>query len=134
MRRCRGDEGSATAELVVAFPMFLFMIMLIVQAGLYFHAVGVASAAAQEGARAARHQGATIEEGEAEAREFVQALAPRLFVNPVEVTGDPVGTDRVRMTVTGQVIQVFVIPGANIDFTVRESSEGPVERFRPDPP
>ena len=33
--------------------------------------------------------------------------------------------------VTADVIEVFKIPGVNVDFTVQETSEGVIERFRP---
>lgn len=129
-RRLGGDEG-ATTELVIAAPAFLFMIMLIVQAGLYFHASSVASAAAQEGARAATLQGGTIAEGRQVADDFVQALAPRLLEN-VEVEGRYVDDgELVRMTVRADVTEVFELPGVDLDFTVQETSEGVVERFRP---
>jgi Flp pilus assembly protein TadG len=129
-RRLRGDEG-ATTELVIAAPAFLFMIMLIVQAGLYFHASSIASAAAQEGARAATVQGGTIPEGRQVADEFVQTLAPRLLEN-VEVEGRYVDDgELVRMTVRGDVTEVFKLPGVDLDFTVQETSEGVIERFRP---
>jgi Flp pilus assembly protein TadG len=129
-RRLGGDEG-ATTELVIAAPAFLFMIMLIVQAGLYFHASSVASAAAQEGARAATVQGGSIPEGRQVANDFVQTLAPRLL-DDVEVDGRYVdGGELVRMTVRGDVTEVFKLPGVDLDFTVQETSEGVIERFRP---
>ena len=128
--RLGGDEG-ATTELVIAAPAFLFMIMLIVQAGLYFHASSVASAAAQEGARAATVQGGTIAEGQQVARDFVETLAPRLL-DDVEADGRYVdGGELVRMTVRGDVTEVFKLPGVDLDFTVQETSEGVIERFRP---
>jgi Flp pilus assembly protein TadG len=129
-RRLGGDQG-ATTELVIAAPAFLFMIMLIVQAGLYFHASNVASAAAQEGARAATVQGGSTPEGEDVAGEFVETLAPRLL-DDVDIHGQPVDNgDLVRMTVRADVVEVFKIPGVNVDFTVQETSEGVIERFRP---
>jgi hypothetical protein len=129
-RRLGGDEG-ATTELVIAAPAFLFMIMLIVQAGLYFHASSVASAAAQEGARAATVQGGTIAEGQQVAHDFVETLAPRLL-DDVESDGRYVdGGELVRMTVRGDVTEVFELPGVDLDFTVQETSEGVIERFRP---
>jgi hypothetical protein len=129
-RRLGGDEG-ATTELVIAAPAFLFMIMLIVQAGLYFHASNVASAAAQEGARAATVQGGTIAEGQQVASDFVETLAPRLL-DDVEADGRYVdGGELVRMTVRGDVTEVFKLPGVDLDFTVQETSEGVIERFRP---
>jgi Flp pilus assembly protein TadG len=122
-----GGDGGATTELVIAAPAFLFMIMLIVQAGLYFHASSVASAAAQEGARAATVQGGSITEGRQVANDFVQTLAPRLLED-VEVDGRYVdGGELVRADVT----EVFKLPGVDVDFTVQETSEGVIERFRP---
>ncbi|MGH9111486.1 MAG: TadE/TadG family type IV pilus assembly protein [Acidimicrobiales bacterium] len=136
--RLGGDQGAATTEFVIAAPAFLFTIMLIVQAGLYFHASSIASAAAQEGARSATVQGgngadegASIAEGERVAGEFVQTLAPRLL-DDVEIEGRLVDNgDLVRITVSGDVTEVFKIPGVNVDFTVQETSEGVIERFRP---
>jgi Flp pilus assembly protein TadG len=129
-RRLGGDEG-ATTELVIAAPAFLFLIMLIVQAGLYFHASSIASAAAQEGARAATVEGGTIPEGRQVANDFVATMAPRLL-DDVEVDGRYVDAgELVRMTVRGDVTEVFKLPGVDLDFTVQETSEGVIERFRP---
>jgi hypothetical protein len=35
------------------------------------------------------------------------------------------------MTVRADVTEVFELPGVDLDFTVQETSEGVVERFRP---
>jgi hypothetical protein len=35
------------------------------------------------------------------------------------------------MTVRGDVTEVFKLPGVDLDFTVQETSEGVIERFRP---
>jgi Flp pilus assembly protein TadG len=132
--RLRGDAGAATTELVLAAPAFLFMILLIVQAGLYFHAINVASAAAQEGAHDASLQGDRGERmaaGEQTASDLVNDLAPELLAG-VSVDGQLVnGGDDVRMTVTGDVSQVVVIPGVDLGISVSESAESAVEAFRP---
>lgn len=130
-RRLRGDDGAATTELVIIAPVFLFMILLIVQLGLYFHAISVASAAAQEGAHDASLLDATVADGEETARDLVQTLAPRLLAGAT-VDGRLVdGGDSVRMTVTGDVSQVVTIPGVDLGISVNESAETPVEDFRP---
>ena len=132
--RLRGDAGAATTELVLAAPAFLFRILLIVQAGLYFHAINVASAAAQEGAHDASLQGDRGERmaaGEQTASDLVNDLAPELLAG-VSVDGQLVnGGDDVRMTVTGDVSQVVVIPGVDLGISVSESAESAVEVFRP---
>jgi Flp pilus assembly protein TadG len=133
LRRFKGDQGAVTTEFVIVTPVLLFFLMLVVQAGLYYHAVSVASAAAQEGARVAAMEGQAnpIAAGEAEASDFVNALAPTLLIN-VGAEGQMVdGGDVVRITVTGDVLQVFEFPGINLDFSVQETSESVIEEFRP---
>ena len=130
MRRLRGDAG-ATTEFVLVTPAFLFTIMLIVQAGLYFHAVSVASAAAQDGARAASVQGGTIPRGEGTARDLITDLAPRLL-RDVRVQGRALHDGEVvRMSVDANVTSMFALPGARLDLSVHETSERTRERFRP---
>jgi Flp pilus assembly protein TadG len=130
-RRLRGDDGAATTELVLVAPAFLFMILLIVQLGLYFHAISVASAAAQDGAREASLEGSSTAEGEAVARDMVQTLAPRLLAGAT-VDGELVdGGSNVRMTVAGPVSQVVTIPGIDLGISVNETAVTPVEEFRP---
>ncbi|MBN2624010.1 MAG: pilus assembly protein [Acidimicrobiales bacterium] len=129
--RLRGDDGAATTELVIVAPAFLFMVLLIVQLGLYFHAINVASAAAQDGARDASLQPASLDAGEDTARALLDALAPRLLAG-ASVSGQFVdGGDSVRMTVSGDVSQVVSIPGVDLGISVNESAETPVEQFRP---
>ena len=142
-RRLRGDAGVATTELVIATPAFLFLIMMIIQTGLYFHAVSVASAAAQDGASTAAIGGteASVADGEDKARQMLDDLAARLMPSP-QVNGTLIrdaqlNPQLVRMQVAGDVIPVFVFPGANVSFHVTETAESAVERFRPadeDPP
>lgn len=130
-RRLRGDDGAATTEVVIVAPILIFTILLIIQLGLYFHAIAIASAAAQDGARDASLYDATVEDGEATARDLVQTLAPRLLAD-AQVDGELVdGGDSVRMTVAGDVSQVVTIPGIDLGISVNESAETPVEQFRP---
>lgn len=130
-RRLRGDEGAATTEFVIIAPAMLFMILLIVQLALYFHAISVASSAAQDGAHDASLLGATPADGEETARQLIEALAPELLEG-VDVHGQTVdGGDRVRMTVSGDVSQIITIPGTDLSISVNETAETPVEQFRP---
>jgi hypothetical protein len=132
-RRLRGDEGAVTTELVIATPAFLFLIMMIIQGGLYFHAVALASAAAQDGARTAAVGGTedSVAAGELQAQQMLDDLAPTLLQNK-NVDGRLVdNADMVEMRVEADVIRVFVFPGANVSFRVQEVAETAVERFRP---
>lgn len=129
--RGRGDDGAATTELVIVAPAFLFFALLIVQVGLWFHAISVASSAAQEGAHDASLLGATPAEGEETAQDLLDTLAPELLTG-TSVRGQLVdGGDRVRMTVSGDVASVVAFPGLDLSIRVNETAETPVEQFRP---
>lgn len=126
--RHRGDRGSTTVELVIAVPVLLFMIMTIIQFGLWYHASHVAQAAAQEGVRAARVDTGTAEAGQARAVSFVVEAAPTLLV---DVT---VQADRTATTAHVQVNATVrsIIPGLSLP--VHATADSPVESFRADTP
>ncbi|MGH9209969.1 MAG: TadE/TadG family type IV pilus assembly protein [Acidimicrobiales bacterium] len=132
IRRLEGDDGAATTEFVILTPILLTFLMLIIQAGLYFHAVSVASAAAQEGSRMAAMEGEQnrIAAGEGEAEDFVQAVAPNLLTD-VDATGSMVDSgEAVQVNVDANVLEVYPFPFL-LDLSVNETSESVVEEFRP---
>jgi Flp pilus assembly protein TadG len=131
-RRLRGDDGAATTEFVIAAPALLFMLMLIVQAGLWFHGISVASAAAQEGARAASLQDADIGVGKTVAEDFCADLAPNLL-SGVNAQSSRNG-DVVRVTVSANVVAVYALPGVDLTLPVHETAERTQEVFRPGSP
>ena len=121
----REEHGAATAEVVLITPVLLLLIMLVVQFGLWYHGSHVATAAAQEGARAARVDGGSNEEGAARARSFVARLG-RDVVGQPQVNAE---RDAARARVEVRGTAVAVVPGLRLP--IRAVSEGPVERFRP---
>jgi len=126
-RRHSKQDGSATVEVVLATPLLLLVLLAIVQFALWQHAVHVADAAAQEGARAARLQGGTATVGAARTREFLAQLSPTILVHPqVSVRRN---ANTARAEVTGQAL--MLIPGLHLP--VRVAAQGTVERFRADP-
>lgn len=125
-RRGDRDRGAATTEVVLVTPVLLLLVMLVIQFGLWYHAQHVAQAAADEGARAAKVETATAQDGIAGANAFLDQSSSRL-INDRNV--DATRTlDVATVTVTGHVTSV--IPG--FDLTVSASATDPVERFRPD--
>lgn len=122
----RDDRGSATAELAVATPLLLLMLMLIVQFALWSHASHVAQAAAAQGLGAARTVAGTGADGTREASELLAQLAGGPLADPlVETTRDATSvTVAVSGTVT-PVVPFLVLP-------VRAVAVGPVERFTSD--
>jgi Flp pilus assembly protein TadG len=127
-RRPSSEDGGATLEMVLATPLLLLLLLAIVQFALWQHAIHVADAAAQEGARAARLQDGTASAGAARTREFLAQLSPTILTHPHIVARRDANTARVE--VTGQAL--MLIPGLHLP--VRVVSQGEVEVFRPGQP
>jgi Flp pilus assembly protein TadG len=119
-----GQAGAATAELVVATPLLLLLVLLVVQFALWQHGANAATAAAQEGARAARLDGGSAAAGRAKAADFLHALAPTLVRGARVTARRDQATARVEVTGTAEA----VVPGLRLP--IRAVAEAPVERFR----
>lgn len=126
MRRPEAERGSATTEVVLLTPVLLFLIMAIIQFGLWYHAQHVAQAAAEQGVRTARSNGSTVEAGRQRAEDFLNEAAPTLIGSPV-VVADREG-DVASVTVDGTA--VALVPGLTL--TVHAEASSPVERFYED--
>ena len=82
-RRCRGDRGSASTELVIVMPLLLLLVLASVHVGLWFHARHLVNAAAQEGARAARATGANDDDGYHRADQMLRDLGSGSVTDPI---------------------------------------------------
>jgi Flp pilus assembly protein TadG len=121
------DERGAMslAQVVITAPALLFLLMLIVQFGLMFHARNIAEQAAQEGAAAARRFDGTTAQGREKALQLLTAVGEGTLKNR-DVTANRTA-DTVTVTVTGTVVSV--VPGFSL--SVSESASGPVEKYVP---
>lgn len=124
-RRARDDRGSSTIEYAILFPVLLLVIMVGVQAGLFYHARSIAHAAAEEGARTAAAQTATAAMGEATGADFADRTGSGLLTN-VRVDVSRTSTT-VTATVSGTASSL--IPGTT--WTVTQTVTRPVERVTP---
>lgn len=111
-------------ELVLLTPLLLVCVLVVVQFALWQHARLVMLAAAQEGARAARAQGATAEDGRVRAQDYIGRIGPDLVSAPIIDVDRTI--DEVTVTIRGQAVNI--LPG--IPLRVTATSVGPVERFR----
>lgn len=126
MHRLRDERGDATVEAVLAVPVLLLLITLVIQFGLYYHAAHTAEAAAQEGARSSRVEGAIAADGKQRAEDFMVDAVPTLVYNvTVTATRD---ADVAHVEVRGKVRSI--VPGVTL--TVHAEAESPVERYRAD--
>lgn len=130
-RQMRGpgdhDERGAMslAQVVITAPALLFLLMLIVQFGLMFHARNIAEQAAQEGAAVARRFDGTQAQGREKALQLLTAVGEGTLKNR-DVTANRT-SDTATVTVTGTVVSV--VPGFSL--SVSESASGPVEKYVP---
>jgi len=121
--RTRDERGEAVTETVVVVPALLLLIMLVIQFGLWYHAQHVVQAAAQEGVRAVRAEGATAEEGHERALAFIAQVGGK------SVKGAEVASER---SAEGATVRVngeapAVVPGLRLG--VRATAASPVEEF-----
>jgi Flp pilus assembly protein TadG len=119
-RRHAGDRGATVLAVGITFPAVLVVLMLAVQAGLYWHAHQRADAAATRAAAASARAGGTTTDGHQDANAFL-AGAP-LDNATVTVT---VGGDATEAAVTGTA--PALVPG--VVWQVQATAEAPVERF-----
>ncbi|MFD2418994.1 TadE/TadG family type IV pilus assembly protein [Amycolatopsis pigmentata] len=122
----RGDRGSVTAELVIATPLLLLMLLAIVQFALWSHATHIAQAAASQGLSVVRAQNGSADEGRVDAQRMLDQLArgPLADIN--------VSAGRTATSASIRIIgnATSVIPFLRLP--VRAEAAGPVERFVPD--
>lgn len=122
----RSEQGyTYLTSTVILLPLLMFLLMLIVQFAMVFHARNVAEQAAQEGAAVARRFDGSADAGKTRAEQFLADAAGRT------VRGTSVSVSRrgqqASATVSGTVVSV--VPG--FELTVSESAVGPVERYVP---
>jgi Flp pilus assembly protein TadG len=122
--RRRNDRGAATTTLAIVTPAVLVLLMLTVQAGLFWHARQRADAAATRAAAATAQLDGTTASGEAAAQAFLTGA-------PLEDAAITVSRDaeHARVTVTGTA--PALVPG--VVWEVSAVAEAPLERFVPEP-
>ncbi|WP_228769809.1 TadE/TadG family type IV pilus assembly protein [Actinokineospora alba] len=122
----RGERGAVSAELVVATPLLLLMLLAIVQLALWSHATHIAQAAASQGLAVARAQSGTAAAGSASAQQMLDQLARG------PLTGAAVATDRTTTTVSIRITGTATSVIPFLSLPVHAEAVGPVERWVPD--
>jgi Flp pilus assembly protein TadG len=124
-RSCR--RGTASAELVIAAPVLLLMLLLIVQFALWSHATHIAQSAAARALDTARVQDGSADAGTASAQRILDQLAKGPLRDSI------IHTDRTATTVTVQIRGTASAVVPFLRLPVHAEAAGPVERFEPQP-
>ena len=122
--RARRDEAGVV-EVVILLPIVFLVILLTVQAALWYLARTVATDAAQDGARAAAVVGGSPAAGQQAATAALHQLAGPLLRDTAVETATT--AERVTVSVTGRA--QAILPGLSL--SVRGSAAQPRERFAP---
>ncbi|MGH9055263.1 MAG: TadE/TadG family type IV pilus assembly protein [Acidimicrobiales bacterium] len=119
----RDERGAVAAELVIATPLLLLLIMGVIQFALWQHAEHIASAVAQQGVAVGRLQGETAAGGQAQARTVLDQLGSSVLAG-ADITATR--TDATTtITVTGHaesIVGIFSLP-------VKAVAVGPTEQY-----
>ena len=128
LRARRSDErGAVSAELVIATPLLLLLILSVIQFALWEHAEHIATAVAQQGVAVGRLQDETAGAGQQQAQSVLDQLGPSVLTG-AKITATRNG-QLTTVTVTGQaesVIGIFTLP-------VTATAAGPTENYTPYP-
>lgn len=125
MRRAgRRDSGALILTYVIIVPVFMLMIMVIIQGALWYLAREAALAAARQGADAARIPGAAPGAGTSAALAFARRDASGYLLAPT-ATGAGSTASTIQITVTGHVLTF--VPGLVIH--VSQAAAAPAEKF-----
>jgi Flp pilus assembly protein TadG len=139
------ERGVSAIEFAMLMPVFLPLIFLLVQAGLYYHAVNVTHAVAQTTARVIRTYPGGV--GQVVTRvptaDELQPQADRVAVEtwealdtnktssrPSTAVDVAVGTTN-QLTVTVQSTCVNLLPGILPTLPITAQASGPIEIFKP---
>ena len=118
----QSDRGEGLVGYVVLVPVVLFIVLLGIQAAVYFHAANIAQHAGARAVSVAAQRGADTSAGEAEARAVVRDSGSLLGGVTV------VGGDVVHAAVTVRVSQLVPF----FPTSVTRHALAPKERFVPE--
>ncbi len=123
--RLRGDRerGDANVEFTIIFPLFGLMIFAIIIGGIYYDAGNATQAAANVAVNEARAYGATAEQGEQAAEDFIANNAKNLHDTTVTVNRS---ATEVTVTVTARTNSIFE---TLFNSVITRTAVAPVERW-----
>lgn len=126
----RDDRATSAVEFSIVAPLFILLIFLVIQAGLYFYGRNVAQTSAREGVSFLRLAGTSpnTQAFKTESGRVAEVYATRIgMLKGVKATPYiDTETGRVKMTVTG----TLRLPGG--DMKISQTADATLEQFRGD--
>jgi hypothetical protein len=119
----QGDDGIATLEAVLVFPVLILLLMVVVQFALWYNANELATAAAQDGARSARVVGGTAQAGIDRADSLLDQTGRSLLQQRQVLAERDVQHARVEV----RAVCIALIPGLHL--TIDAVADSGVEQF-----
>ena len=105
------ERGAVSAELVIATPLLLLLIMGVIQFALWEHTEHIASAVAQQGVSVARLQGETAAAGQAQAQTVLDQLGPSVLSDAHIAATRTATTTTVTVTCHAEsILGIFTLP------------------------
>lgn len=120
----RSERGSATAEMVILWPLLILVVYLGTQAAIWYYARCVAIAGAQEGAQAAGGSNGTPGDGATSALDYLRDAGDSSYLKHVQASEQRTPVT-VTVTVTGASLRI--VPGWPT--AVRQSATASIERI-----
>ncbi|MDA8062340.1 MAG: pilus assembly protein [Actinomycetota bacterium] len=118
----QSERGAVAAELVIAMPLLLLLVMGVVQFALWEDAAHIATAVAQQGVSVGRLQGEPAEAGVQEARSVLDQLGPSVLVGTAITARKTTRMTTVRVTGHAEsILGIFSLP---VSATASGASEG----------
>ena len=119
----------ATLTVVLVIPAVLFLVSTVAQFVVYYHASHLATAAAQEAARAAQLADGSEAAARAMGQDFIAQAGPNLVLDPVVLVTRDALSEVVTVEVRGRAPQLVPV----LDLTLNAQAGGPLERFEAAP-
>lgn len=119
--RASGERGDGNVEFVLLFPLFAFMVFLLIQGAIWFDAGNAAQAAANVTMNQARLYEGSPERATAVGEDWIKNHAANLLGSKVSITGN---NTEVTVTVTGHTNSFFDIWGG-----ITRTAKAPIERW-----
>ncbi|WP_406299087.1 pilus assembly protein [Embleya sp. NBC_00888] len=126
LRKAGGpDRGGMSITMAIIFPMFILVLLAVIQGCLWWYAREVAMQVARESVEEARRRNGDITAAEQRGRDVAKDLSGGMLKD-LKVIPKREGDVRIRVTVSGRSLSV--VPGIG-SLTITQHADGVVERW-----